>query len=66
LGEVDGVLGLKTGWTENARENLITYYEKDDHRLLFILLGSQDRFGETKELIDWINSSYNWLWVEAK
>lgn len=65
LGEVNGVLGLKTGWTENARENLITYYEKDDHRLLFILLGSQDRFGETKELIDWVNSSYDWLWVSV-
>ncbi len=66
LGEVDGVLGLKTGWTENARENLITYYQKDGKRLLFILLGSQDRFGETKELIDWILANYDWLWVEIK
>lgn len=66
LGEVDGVLGLKTGWTENARENLITYYWKDGKRLLLILLGSQDRFGETKELIDWILNSYDWLWVEVR
>lgn len=65
LGEVDGVLGVKTGWTENARENLITYYEKDGLRLLIVLLGSQDRFNETRQLIDWIKSSYDWLWVEA-
>ena len=25
LGKVPGVLGVKTGWTENARENLVTY-----------------------------------------
>jgi D-alanyl-D-alanine carboxypeptidase len=66
LGEVDGVMGVKTGWTENARENLITYYERNDHRILIILLGSQDRFGETKDIINWINSSYDWLWVEVK
>ncbi len=66
LTEVEGVLGLKTGWTENARENLITYYQKDGKRLLFILLGSQDRFGETKELINWVLENYDWLWVEVK
>ncbi|BCX14619.1 MAG: hypothetical protein KatS3mg088_302 [Patescibacteria group bacterium] len=66
LGILDGVVGLKTGWTENARENLVTYFVKDNHHLLIVLLGSQDRFGETKELIDWIFSSYDWLWVEAK
>jgi len=66
LGEVPGVLGLKTGWTENARENLVTYYDKDGHRLLVVLLGSQDRFGETKEILNWVLDSYDWLWVEAK
>src|SRR5205085_9676867 len=29
LGVVDGVKGVKTGWTENARENLVTYVERD-------------------------------------
>jgi len=24
------------------------------------MLGSQDRFGETKELINWIFENYNW------
>ena len=60
LGKVDGVVGVKTGWTENARENLVTYIERDRKRLLIALLGSQDRFGETKELIDWIFANYQW------
>jgi D-alanyl-D-alanine carboxypeptidase len=60
LGKVPGVLGVKTGWTENARENLVTYIERDGHKIMIALLGSQDRFGETKELIDWIFDSYKW------
>jgi D-alanyl-D-alanine carboxypeptidase (penicillin-binding protein 5/6) len=60
LGKVDGVLGVKTGWTENARENLVTYIERDNHRILLAVFGSQDRFGETEKLIDWIFGSYDW------
>lgn len=60
LGEVPGVIGVKTGWTENARENLVTDVERDGHRVIITLLGSQDRFGETKEIIDWIFANYEW------
>ncbi len=60
LGSVPGVLGVKTGWTENARENLVTYMERNNHKIMIVVLGSQDRFGETKELIDWIFSNYKW------
>jgi len=60
VGEVDGVMGVKTGWTENARENLITYLERDDRKIIIAILGSQDRFGETKELINWIFLNYEW------
>ncbi|HTK03563.1 MAG TPA: D-alanyl-D-alanine carboxypeptidase family protein [Alphaproteobacteria bacterium] len=60
LGSVPGVLGVKTGWTENARENLVTYIERDNHKIMIVVLGSSDRFGETKELIDWIFGNYKW------
>ncbi len=60
LGVVPGVKGVKTGWTENARENLITYIERDGHKILIAILGSQDRFGETKELINWTFENYTW------
>ncbi len=60
LGVVPGVVGIKTGWTESARENLVTYIIRDQHKVMITLLGSQDRFGETKELIDWIFNNYEW------
>jgi len=60
LGEVPGVMGVKTGWTEAARENLVTYVNRDDRKVMIVVLGSSDRFGETKELIEWIYSNYNW------
>ncbi|MEK7061391.1 MAG: D-alanyl-D-alanine carboxypeptidase, partial [Patescibacteria group bacterium] len=65
LEKVPGVLGVKTGWTENARENLITYMERDNHKIMIAVLGSQDRFGETKELINWIFSNYSWQEVKS-
>jgi D-alanyl-D-alanine carboxypeptidase len=64
LGVVPGVLGVKTGWTENARENLVTYIERDGRRVMIVLLASQDRFGETKELIDWIFTNFTWQEVK--
>lgn len=60
LGTVEGVRGVKTGWTEVARENLVTDVERDNKKIMVAVLGSQDRFGETKELIDWIFSNYEW------
>ena len=64
LGTVEGVSGVKTGWTENARENLVTYIERGDKKVMIALLGSQDRFGETKEIINWIFSNYEWKEVK--
>lgn len=63
IGEVPGVLGVKTGWTQNARENLVTYLERDGKRVMITIMGSQDRFGETKELINWIFENYSWQQV---
>jgi len=65
LGKVPGVMGVKTGWTESARENLVTYMERDDHKIMIAVLGSQDRFGETRELINWIFANYSWQEVKT-
>jgi D-alanyl-D-alanine carboxypeptidase (penicillin-binding protein 5/6) len=65
LGKVAGVMGVKTGWTESARENLVTYLERDNHKIMIAVLGSQDRFGETKELISWIFTNYTWQEVKT-
>ncbi len=60
LGTIEGVKGVKTGWTEVARENLVTDIERENKKIMVAVLGSQDRFGETKELIDWIFTNYEW------
>ena len=60
LGEVDGVKGIKTGYTEGARENLVTYVERDGRRIVTAVLGSKDRFGESKNIIEWIFANYTW------
>ncbi len=60
LGEVNGVLGIKTGWTENAKENLVTFIDRDNNDIVIVLLKSDDRFGETKKLINWIYENFEW------
>jgi len=60
VGEIPGVLGIKTGWTENAKENLVTYVDRDGRKVIFVVLKSDDRFGETINLIDWVFSNYEW------
>lgn len=65
LGKVEGVLGVKTGWTEEARENLVTYVDRDGKRIILAILGSQDRFGESQELIEWIYANYEWSDVNS-
>lgn len=60
LGEIDGVMGVKTGWTLLAGECLVTYVERENHQIITVLLNSQDRFGESAKLIDWIYQNYQW------
>lgn len=60
LSSVVGVLGVKTGYTENAKENLVTLIDRGGNRVLLVVLGSDDRFGETTKLIDWTYSNFIW------
>ena len=60
LGKIPGVGGIKTGWTEEAGENLITLVQRDGHRVIIVVLKSLDRFTDTINLIDWIYSNYEW------
>ncbi len=56
----DGVLGMKTGTTEMAGESFVGLIERDNQTILTVMLNSQDRFGETKNLLDWIFKNYTW------
>lgn len=60
LGQM-GIKGMKTGRTESAGECLIVLAETPGgHEVLSVVLGSQNRFGDTKILIDWIYRAFSW------
>lgn len=48
-----GVKGIKPGFTWESGLCLVTYAENDGRRLLGVILGSDDRRGEMKELLDY-------------
>ena len=60
LGEMQGIGGLKTGFTENAKENLVSFYKSNGHQLIIVILKSEDRFEDTRQIITWINSNIDY------
>lgn len=60
LGVVEGIRGVKTGWTEHAGECLVTDTIRDGNEVIVVVLGSQDRFGDSKTLIEWAYQAYSW------
>lgn len=63
LGEVQGIGGLKTGFTENAKENLVSFYKTNGHQFVIVILKSEDRFADTREVISWINSNIGYVQI---
>lgn len=57
LGEIPEVKGIKTGWTPEAGECFLGLIEIDDKQFITVILGSEDRFAETKKLINWVKKS---------
>lgn len=47
-----GVLGFKTGYTPEAGLTLVTLAKKEGQEVLGVILGSGDRRGEARELLD--------------
>lgn len=60
LGRIPGVGGIKTGWTEEAGENLVTLIERNGRKLIIVVLKSADRFADTSYLIEWIFANHDW------
>lgn len=48
-----GVKGLKTGFTPEAGMSLVTYLEYGGHRIIAVLLSSDNRRQEMKDLLDY-------------
>lgn len=61
LGRIPGVSGVKTGFTQAAGENLVTLVERDGKEIIIVTLRSQNRFGDTEALIDWVFSNFQWI-----
>lgn len=53
---VEGVNGIKTGFTEEAGDVLVTSKNSDGHTIIIVVLKSQDRFADTYELLQLVNS----------
>ncbi|KKQ67364.1 MAG: D-alanyl-D-alanine carboxypeptidase [Candidatus Daviesbacteria bacterium GW2011_GWA2_38_24] len=56
----EGMLGIKTGFTEKAGESFVGLVERNGRKVLTVVLNSNDRFKETKDLIDWVYKNYSW------
>lgn len=61
LGEVQGIGGLKTGYTEEAGENLVSFYKNNNHQFIIVILKSLDRFEDTKKIVKWINENIDYI-----
>ncbi len=53
LGTMDGVIGVKTGYTRGAGRCLITVVTRDDRELLLVLLNARQRWWRAHELIEY-------------
>lgn len=59
LGRIPGLLGGKTGFTDQAKGCLLTMTEiNEDTKIISVILGSDDRFGEMEKLINWTKKAY--------
>jgi D-alanyl-D-alanine carboxypeptidase (penicillin-binding protein 5/6) len=61
LGVDPRVVGVKTGTTEEAGQVLVSAFEIDGHVLISIVMGSADRYAETRSLVDWALDAYEWV-----
>ncbi len=60
IGKIPGVSGLKTGWTAMAGQSLVTTAKQNDREILIIILKSEDRFGETEKILQWVFTNFDW------
>jgi len=58
---VKGVNGIKTGYTSEAGQVLVTSKKDGDHTLIIVVMDSQDRFLDTNKILDQISGNVNYL-----
>lgn len=53
-----GIIGGKTGYTEEAGNTLVTVAERDGRKLICVVLKSKDKYEDTKKLFDFGYKSF--------
>ncbi len=62
LGEISGIGGVKTGYTEEAGENLVSFYKHGgSQEYIIVIMKSEDRFQDTINTVSWINSNIKYV-----
>lgn len=61
-----GADGVKTGYTDLAGECLVASVSRDGHRLISVVLKSQDRFADSAKLLEWAYRNFSWETVGAE
>ena len=63
----DGVNGIKTGYTEEAGQVLVTsepfYDNRGKHTVVIVVMGSEDRFADTQTLLDQLSGKVSYLTI---
>jgi D-alanyl-D-alanine carboxypeptidase len=60
LFSLPGTTGIKTGYTEQAKGCLAVSYERNGREIIGVILGSDDRFSEAQDILNWIFRVYQW------
>ncbi len=51
-------LGGKTGYTNDASGNLLSIFSYQKQPIFIIVMGTEDRFGDTQKLLEWFKRNY--------
>lgn len=54
------IMGIKTGYTDEAKGNLVIRKKQGEADVVTIILGSDDREEDTRKLLAWVFGSYRW------
>jgi D-alanyl-D-alanine carboxypeptidase len=68
LSERAGIIGGKTGYTDLAGESMTLVAHRPDGQgeIVYVVLGSEDRFRDLRTLLNWVSSAYVWEKLHSK
>ncbi len=58
---LDGVNGVKTGYTDEAGQVLVTSKVENGHTIIIVVMLSQDRFSDTEKLLGLVSGNITYL-----